>query len=84
MIRTLRGEKILIATHNAGKLEEFREIFKPHGVSVVSSGELALPEPAETESTFDFLQVAFQDAGLFVDRAHVAVRGDAGRALRSQ
>ncbi len=53
MIRTLRGEKILIATHNAGKLEEFREIFKPPGVSVVSSGELALPEPAETESTFE-------------------------------
>jgi XTP/dITP diphosphohydrolase len=52
MNRTLRSEKILIATHNAGKLEEFRELLGPHGVEVVSAGELKLPEPEETEDTF--------------------------------
>jgi XTP/dITP diphosphohydrolase len=52
-MRKLVGEKILIATHNKGKLEEFREILAPFGVTVVSAGELGLAEPAETETTFE-------------------------------
>jgi len=51
--RTLIGEKVLIATHNKGKLEEFREILAPYGVDVTSAGELNLAEPAETENTFE-------------------------------
>ncbi len=53
MSRTLRGQKVLVATHNAGKLEEFREILAPFGVDVVSAGELELAEPDETESSFE-------------------------------
>lgn len=52
MTRTLSGETLLIATHNAGKLEELRQLLAPHGVSVTSAGERGLAEPAETESTF--------------------------------
>jgi XTP/dITP diphosphohydrolase len=52
-MRKLSGQKILIATHNKGKLEEFREILAPHGVEVVSAGELGLGEPEETENTFE-------------------------------
>jgi XTP/dITP diphosphohydrolase len=52
MKRGLRGEKILIATHNKGKLEEFREILGPLGVEVTSAGEMGLGEPVETEHTF--------------------------------
>ncbi len=52
MSLSLRGQKILIATHNKGKLEEFREILGPLGVEVTSAGELKLAEPAETENTF--------------------------------
>jgi XTP/dITP diphosphohydrolase len=52
MTRSLRGQKLLIATHNKGKLEEFRELLAPFGVDVVSAGELQLPEPEETEDTF--------------------------------
>jgi XTP/dITP diphosphohydrolase len=51
-MRSLKGQKILIATHNKGKLEEFREIFAPHGVDVTSAGEMNLGEPEETENTF--------------------------------
>lgn len=51
-IRTLANQKIVIATHNAGKLEEFAQLLKPHGVSTVSAGELGLAEPAETGTTF--------------------------------
>jgi XTP/dITP diphosphohydrolase len=52
MSLSLRGKKILIATHNKGKLEEFREILGPLGVEVTSAGELNLGEPEETENTF--------------------------------
>jgi XTP/dITP diphosphohydrolase len=51
-MRKLTGEKLLSATHNRGKLEEFREIMEPRGVTVTSAGELGLAEPAETEDTF--------------------------------
>ena len=53
MTRSLRGEKVLIATHNKGKLEEFRELLAPHDVTVTSAGELGLSEPAETENSFE-------------------------------
>ena len=49
--RRLEG-KILIATHNAGKLREMRELLAPYGITAVSAGELGLPEPEETGSTF--------------------------------
>ena len=52
MSLSLRGTKILIATHNKGKLEEFSEILGPLGVEVTSAGELGLGEPEETENTF--------------------------------
>ena len=40
--------KIVIATHNAGKLREMRELLALYGVEAVSAGELKLPEPEET------------------------------------
>ena len=49
--RRLEG-KILIATHNAGKLVEMRELLEPYGVTAVSAGELQLGEPEETGLTF--------------------------------
>jgi XTP/dITP diphosphohydrolase len=44
--------KLVIATHNPGKLAEMRELLAPHGVEAVSAGELALHEPEETGDTF--------------------------------
>lgn len=44
--------KIVIATHNAGKLREMRELLSLYGVEAVSAGELGLPEPEETGVTF--------------------------------
>ncbi|WP_395687757.1 RdgB/HAM1 family non-canonical purine NTP pyrophosphatase [Aestuariivirga sp.] len=51
-MRGLAGTKIVIATHNRGKLEEFRALFRPHGIEAVSAGDLGLAEPAETEASF--------------------------------
>lgn len=52
MSRKFEGDRILIATHNAGKLEEMQELFAPLGITVVGAKELYLEEPEETEDTF--------------------------------
>ena len=52
MTRKFAGDKLLVATHNKGKLAEISEILAPHGVTVVGAGEMNLPEPEETEDTF--------------------------------
>lgn len=44
--------RLVIATHNAGKLREIQALLAPYGVDCVSAGELGLPEPAETGTTF--------------------------------
>jgi XTP/dITP diphosphohydrolase len=44
--------KIVIATHNSGKLAEMCELLAPYGIEAVSAGELGLPEPEETGDTF--------------------------------
>ena len=46
------GPKLVIATHNAGKLREIRELLSPHGIECVGAAELDLPEPEETGNTF--------------------------------
>ena len=44
--------KLVIATHNAGKLREIGALLAPYGVECLSAGALGLPEPAETGTTF--------------------------------
>lgn len=44
--------KILVASHNQGKVREIRELLAPLGVETVSAADLDLPEPEETELTF--------------------------------
>ncbi|NUR11248.1 MAG: RdgB/HAM1 family non-canonical purine NTP pyrophosphatase [Bradyrhizobium sp.] len=51
MHRRITG-KLVIATHNPGKLAEMRELLAPYGVEAVSAGELGLTEPDETGDDF--------------------------------
>jgi len=51
MGRKLAG-RIVVATHNAGKLREMRELLAPYGIEAVSAGELGLGEPEETGVDF--------------------------------
>jgi XTP/dITP diphosphohydrolase len=85
--RKLQG-RVVIATHNPGKLAEMRELLSPYGIDAVSAAELGLAEPDETGKTFQANArikaeaavkasglVAFaDDSGLCVD----ALRGDPG------
>ena len=47
-----RGDKIVIATHNEGKVRELGELFAPLGIDCISAGSLGLPEPEETGDSF--------------------------------
>ena len=46
-------KKLVIASHNQGKVGEIREMLMPYGVEVVSAGELGLPDVEETATTFE-------------------------------
>jgi len=80
--------KIVVASHNEGKVREIRDLLQPFGIETVSAGELGLPEPEETEKTFagnaqlkafaaadaSGLPALSDDSGLAVD----ALNGDPG------
>jgi XTP/dITP diphosphohydrolase len=50
--RKLEPGKLVIASHNPGKVREIADLLRPHGMDVVSASELDLPEPEETEDSF--------------------------------
>ena len=78
------GPKLVIATHNAGKLREIRALMKPFGIECVGAAELDLPEPEEIGNTFvdnaelkareaadlSGLPALADDSGLSVDALH--------------
>ena len=51
-MRKLTEKKIVLATHNAGKVREMRELLAPFDIQVLSADDLNLSEPEETGTTF--------------------------------
>ena len=51
-MRRFTERRLLVATHNAGKLSEMRALLAPYGVEVVGAAEAGLAEPVETEDNF--------------------------------
>ena len=51
-MRKFTEPKLLVATHNKGKLEEIIRLLEPCGIAITSNAELGLPEPEETEDNF--------------------------------
>lgn len=52
MVRKFDGKKLLVASHNPGKVREIGELVAPYAIEVVSAGDLNLPEPEETGDSF--------------------------------
>lgn len=52
MRRLEKGTRLVVASHNPGKLREIADLVAPYGLEAISAGDLALPEPEETETTF--------------------------------
>lgn len=65
-VRRLSPGRLVIASHNAGKVREIRDLLGPYGIEPISAADLGLPEPAETGTTFA------ENALL---KAHAAARG---------
>jgi XTP/dITP diphosphohydrolase len=51
--RVFREQHLVVASHNPGKVREIGDLLRPFGVATVSAAELGLPEPDETEDTFE-------------------------------
>ena len=52
MARRFAGGKLVVASHNAGKANEIRELLAPYPAEIISAADLNLPEPEETGLTF--------------------------------
>ncbi len=52
MRRLKRGDRLVVATHNPGKVWEINQLIAPYGFAAVAAKDLGLSEPAETETTF--------------------------------
>lgn len=50
--RLKSGDRLVVASHNKGKVREISDLLRPFGIEVVSARDLDLPEPAETGATF--------------------------------
>lgn len=53
MRRLKRGDRLVVASHNPGKVWEINKLLAPYGLEAVSAKDLGLTEPAETETTFE-------------------------------
>ncbi len=51
--RLQKSDQLVVASHNKGKITEISELLSPFGLEVISAGELGLPEPEETGTTFE-------------------------------
>ncbi|MCO4317196.1 RdgB/HAM1 family non-canonical purine NTP pyrophosphatase [Phyllobacterium sp. 21LDTY02-6] len=83
-MRKLEKGKLLVASHNKGKIGEMMDLLGPFGFEVVSAAQLGLPEPEETGTTFEEnayikafaaakatgLVALSDDSGLCVDALH--------------
>lgn len=76
-MRKFEGERIVLATHNDGKLREFRDLIGPLGIEVVSAGELGLPEPEENGTTFEENAATKADAASMAT-GFIALSDDSG------
>ena len=52
-MRRLEGDRIVVASHNKGKLAEIADLIAPFGFEAKAAAEYGLPEPAETGTTFE-------------------------------
>lgn len=50
--RFKKGDRLVVASHNPGKVWEINQLIHPYGLDAVSAGDLGLEEPEETEPTF--------------------------------
>jgi len=74
--RRFSGDTLVIASHNAGKIREIADLLRPYVANFSSAGELGLPEPEETGTSF--VANAELKAKAAAAAGHVALADDSG------
>jgi XTP/dITP diphosphohydrolase len=75
-----KGETLVVATHNKGKLREIGDLVRPFGLTVIAAGDLGLPEPEETGATFEE-NAAIKALAAAKASGHPALADDSGLAV---
>jgi len=52
-VRRFAGDRLVVASHNRGKIDEITELLAPFGIAAVAATALGLPEPEETGDSFE-------------------------------
>lgn len=82
MVRLDKGETLVIASHNKGKVKEIGELLEPYEIKCISAGDLDLDEPEETGTTFEANAVLKAKAAAKAS-GHMALADDSGFAVRA-
>ena len=82
MARKFEGGKLVIASHNPGKVREIAELLAPFGADVISAGELGLPEPVEDGATF-IANAKIKAIAAAQASGHMALADDSGLCVHA-
>lgn len=82
MARKFEGGKLVIASHNPGKVREIAELLAPFGADVISAGELGLPEPVEDGATF-IANAKIKALAAAQASGHMALADDSGLCVHA-
>jgi len=82
MARKFEGGKLVIASHNPGKVREIGELLAPYGADVISAGGLGLPEPVEDGETF-IANAKIKALAAAKASGHVALADDSGLCVHA-
>ena len=80
--RKFEGGKLVIASHNPGKVREIGELLAPFGADVISAGDLGLPEPVEDGVTF-IANAEIKALAAAKASGHVALADDSGLCVHA-
>ncbi|WP_419816779.1 RdgB/HAM1 family non-canonical purine NTP pyrophosphatase [Glacieibacterium sp.] len=80
MTRRLRPGRLVLATHNPGKVREIAALLGPFGMDVVAAGDLGLPEPEETGLTFR-ANAELKALAAAIASGHPALADDSGLSV---
>ena len=81
-MRLPRGTQLVVASHNPGKVREIRALLGPHGIEPIGAGDLGLPEPDETETTFTG-NAELKARAAALASGHFALADDSGLSVKA-
>jgi XTP/dITP diphosphohydrolase len=77
-----RGSLLVVASHNPGKVREIKALLGPHGIEPIGAGDLNLPEPEETETTFAG-NAELKARAAALASGHFALADDSGLSVKA-